>query len=172
MKKFSPKIVFPLVCLALLYSCKPDENFDDKPFLEYRGYESEPDADPSSGRVDLTFELYFTDGDGDIGTSEQAGDNASCEEILALNNLFVKYFQQIGGAFVELSPPDSCVPYAASIPDITPTGSNPTLEGNIFYQFDPTFSPPNDSIRFEFILVDRSGKESNIATSPSLLIKR
>lgn len=171
MKKFSPKIVFPLICAALISSCKPNTNFADTPFLEYRSYELVPDSDPTSGRVSLKHELYFTDGDGDIGTSNEIDDNTPCEQRLELHNLFVRYFQQKNGAFVEVLPPDSCFPFAASIPDITPTGSNPALEGSIFYEFDAAFSPTTDSVKFEFILVDRAGNKSNMTSTPSLLLE-
>lgn len=154
--------------MGSLWTCKKQEDLDDKPFLEYRGYELVPDDDPTINRPTLVHELYFTDGDGDIGdrASER---NDTCS--ISYYDISVKFFRKVNNQFVEIIPNDPCKSfYANHIPDLTPTGSNKVLEGTIFNPFD-IFSPTTDSVKFEFILVDRSGSQSNIVTTPAMIIK-
>ena len=173
MKKVSSKIAFILISAAVLTSCRDTNKFPDTPHLEYRGYTLEKESS-SSPTGNLLFELYFTDGNGDIGEDPNLPNNATCAQILSKNNLYVKYFRKANGTFVEIPSIDTCdntYYTAGSIPDITPTGSNPTLEGTIYYNMDPIYSPLSDSVKFEFILKDRSGKISNIASTEAIIIQ-
>lgn len=154
--------------MGSIWSCKDTEPLDDKPFLEYRGYELVPDDDPTIDRPTLVHELYFTDGNGDIGDrASQSKDTCSTNYY----DITVKFFKKAGNQFEEIIPSDPCKSfYANHIPDLTPTGSNKTLEGTIFNPFD-IYSATADSVKFEFILKDRSGSQSNIVITPAMIIE-
>tara|TARA_R110002096_G_scaffold115365_2_gene249891 strand:- start:104313 stop:104819 length:507 start_codon:yes stop_codon:yes gene_type:complete len=166
-KRFS-KIALVLVFIGSIWSCKDSNQFDEKPFLEYRGYELVPDEDLTIDRPTLVHELYFTDGDGDIGDRISQGKD-TCST--SYYDISVKFFKKVNGQFEEIVPNDPCKSfYANHLPDLSPTGSNKVLEGTIYNPFD-IFSPTQDSVKFEFILMDRSGNQSNIVTTPSLIIE-
>lgn len=161
------KIVLLGVLAATIIGCKDPDDFSDTPFLEYRGFELVPDPDPNIVRPTLIHELYFTDGDGDIGDRLSLnGDSCSIDNY----DIRSKYFRQVNGTFIEITPVDTCTPFANHIPDLTPTGTNKVLEGTIFNPFD-LFTPGPDSVKFEFVLVDRAGNSSNIVITPSLIIQ-
>lgn len=166
MLKYFSKILFPVFFLTIMIvSCSRSDKFDDRPYIEYESYRLI--VDDTTNRKSIEFSLYFTDGDGDLGSDETPP--ADCD--FSLNNLFVSYFEKVDGIFTEVLPVDSCLTFDSQIPNITPEGSNPTLEGTINTRFDYSGFPANsgvDSVKFEFMLRDRSGKESNIAVSPAI----
>ncbi|MEQ9263060.1 MAG: hypothetical protein RLP14_07865 [Owenweeksia sp.] len=167
MESYLSKILLSSFIIAGLFGCKNNDKFGDKPFLEYKSYRYVSDEDSTSNRRSIEFTIFFTDGDGDLGTDDEPTD--SCDT--SVNNFFISYFEKVDGDYLEVKPRDSCLPFDSRIPDITPGGSNPTLEGDIITFFDYSGYPANprvDSIRFEFKAVDRSGNESNISASPAI----
>lgn len=166
--KLLSKISFAL-CLALMFvGCRKSGSFDDTPILTYKSYEFLEDA--STGRDNYLLTIFFTDGDGDVGKFKgQPFD--TCSE--SGYNFLIKYFEKVGSDFKEISPRDNCLPFHNIIPDITPEGQNKTLEGDIIATFPYAGFPLNitDSIRFEFILVDRSGKRSEPVQSETIPIQ-
>ncbi|HBF20677.1 MAG: hypothetical protein CMI36_13020 [Owenweeksia sp.] len=167
MRNFSSKILLFSFIFSALASCKNNDRFRDEPFLEYRSYRYVYDEDSTSNRKSIEFTLYFTDGDGDLGSDEEPKD--TCD--ISINNFFIRYFEKVDGTYTEVEPRDSCLPFDSRIPSLSPGGSNPTLEGEIITFFDYSGYPFNedvDSVRFEFKVVDRAGHESNISGSPSI----
>lgn len=162
------KITLVLLIFGTLWSCKDADEFPDEPFLEYRGYELVPDDDPTIDRPTLVHELYFRDGDGDIGDRISQRSDTCTTSYYDIN---VRFFKKVNGQFEEVIPNDPCKSfYANHLPDLTPTGSNKVLEGTIFNPFD-IFSPTTDSVKFEFVLQDRSNNQSNIVSTPAMIIK-
>ncbi len=161
------KILFCGLMLLPFIACKKNAQFSDKPFLEYKAYRFVNSQDTTTNRRSIEFTIYFTDGDGDLGSDDEPKD--SCDT--SINNFFIRYFEKVGTNFVEVQPRDSCLPFDSRIPDITPGGSNPVLEGDIITFFDYSGFPANtdvDSIRFEFKAIDRAGNESNVSVTPSI----
>ncbi len=162
------KIALVLLITGSIWSCKDSSEFNDKPFLEYRGYELVPDEDPTINRPTLVHELYFTDGDGDIGDRGSLSTD-TCTR--GYYDITVKFFKKVNNQFEEIIPNDPCKSfYANHIPDLTPTGSNKVLEGTIFNPFD-IFSGTTDSVKFEFTLMDRSNNQSNVVITPAMIIE-
>ncbi len=155
--KLLSKISFAL-CLALMFvGCRKSGTFDDTPFLKYKSYEFTEDA--SNGRDSYLLTIFFTDGDGDVGKLEgQSFD--TCSE--SGYNFLIRYFEKVGEDFKEIQPRDSCLPFHNILPNLTDIGQNKTLEGDIIATFPYAGFPINatDSIKFEFVLIDRSGKRS------------
>lgn len=172
-----PKISFCLAALAL-FACKDTERFTDRPLLEWREAQFGFIGDTVDNRRVLRLQLYFTDGDGDVGSGTSAIDTCNLDNYSAfLNNydLFIYYFERVDGQYLSIPPADSCLPFHNILPNLTPEGQNKTLEGDIITPFDYANFPQNngvDSIRFELELKDRSGKRSPRVYSPAIAIPR
>lgn len=171
----STKILLLAGLLPVLFiACEEEQKFEDRPNLEWREASFRFLGDSAANRrvVDLT--IYFTDGDGDVGREDQ--DNSdTCEldnydRFLERYDLFIYYYEKVNGQFKEIPPADSCFPFHNILPDLEPIGQNKTLEGEITTPFDFANYPenPTDSIRFEFVLKDRSGNESPRIMSSSI----
>ncbi len=167
MKFRKAKILLSLGILISLFACEQDQKFDDQPSLQWRSAEVRYLGDSADNRRVIDLTVYFTDGDGDIGREDMSfSDTCDLQDytkFLERYDLFIYYYEYVNGRYQEIPPLDSCLPYHNILPDLMPTGQNKTLEGDITTPFDYANFPANntDSIRFELMLRDRSGKESN-----------
>lgn len=170
MVRYSTKIALALAGLFIaLTGCRKGGNFPDTPALEWRSHELKKDQQSGRNSIDLT--VFFTDGDGDVGyTQKELAGMDSCD---IKYNLLINYFEKVDGRFEEIQPTDPCLPFHNLVPDIRQEGQNPTLEGTITTTFSYLGLPRNsgiDSVKFEIQLIDRSGKESNVITSPAIYV--
>lgn len=159
MEAFS-KIVFILVFISILFACKKNEQFSDIPYLEFRKYQLKDSVDALGNFTKICeLHLYFTDGDGDIGLSD--------EDTLAPfdYNLFVNYFEMHNDSLYQI---DVNPPFHIRIPNLTPSGQNKSLKVNVKYDVNITYRN-SDTIKFELKLFDRMLNESDWVGS-SLII--
>jgi hypothetical protein len=102
--------------------------------------------------------ITFTDGDGDIGL----GDADTVAPYDA--NLYLGYFEMQNGTWVSTDlGTEPYIPYR--VPDIAPTGQNPTLDGEIAIALMPFSLYRNagaDTIKYDVRLKDRALHESNV----------
>lgn len=170
MKIQFPKILFIVFASGVVFtSCKKDDAFPDTPTLKWEDHEI---VSENSTIDEIVLNLAFTDGDGDIGSDSQGGFD-TCNT--ANYDLYIRYFEKVDGSFEEVFPKDTanCLYFHQRFPDLMPEGQNKILEGNIFAPFVYLGYPENsnvDSIKFELILKDRAGHESNVVLSPSVFI--
>ncbi|QNR22705.1 hypothetical protein [Croceimicrobium hydrocarbonivorans] len=175
--RFTKILILASLSLFLIIACEQNQKFGDVPSLSWRKANFRYLGDTADNRrvVDLT--VYFTDGDGDIGREDENSsdtcDLANYSRFLERYDLFIYYYEQVNGEYREITPQDSCLPFHNILPNLTPTGQNKTLEGEITTPFDYANFPVNntDSIRFEFLLVDRAGHESSRIIGKSISIK-
>ena len=151
-------ILFSLLLVIALQSCKKDDVYPIEPFIEMST--SQVYKSPTHMYID------FTDGDGDIGFNE--GDTLPPYDYNEDDfnkyyyNLLLYYFVKDGDEWVEIEP---AVPFYYRIPYITPRGQNKSLKGEI--EIDNPFpSIWPDSVRYEIELIDRALHESNRITTP------
>lgn len=167
--KYIAKIALFLMLMVTFISCERTVDFPDEPYLEWRDAIYSFDEDTTSNRRNFELQAYFTDGDGDIGLIDGTPyDTCSFEDY----NFQIKYFEKVGGSFIEIQPQDSCLSFSNMIPDITPEGQNKALEGVIKSKFEYSFYPENssaDSIKFEVRLRDRAGNLSSWVMSPAIV---
>lgn len=180
MKISFSKIAIVALIGGLLSSCKQNENFNDRPNLQWRSASFEYLGDTADNRQIVELTLYFTDGDGDVGSRDYGLGSDTCDlnnYDAFLNNydLYIYYFERQNGQYVEIPPADSCLPFHNILPDLTPTGQNKTLEGDIMTPFDFSSFPTRnsvDSIKFELVLKDRSRKASDRVYSPAIAVPK
>jgi len=143
----------------VLGGCRPDKDFSDTPTLEYTtSIQYKEDRQGTFADI-VEVELYFTDGDGDIGLDEdQTSTPNFCESCPYYNNLMAEIYVEEGGVKEFYST------YNARIKNLTPTGQNKTLEGKLFFQIDVT-TRTSDSLHFTFQLIDRALNKSEVAES-------
>jgi hypothetical protein len=158
------KISFPILIFALLIflgSCGPIEKLPPEPAIEFRTFTLSDTIDilgnpARAGK--LTF--YFEDGDGDLGLAAPDGEPSSSG-----SNLFLQLYRKTGGIF-ELAPPsDPLYPSEYRIPYLDAPGQNKILKGTIDVTIVYFLYNDTDTLYYDFWIKDRSGNESNTATT-------
>lgn len=142
---------------AFISSCMKRPDYPDYPIIKFKDFIPEGDS------AKLIFE--FTDGDGDIGLRPQ--DTVPPFDA----NLFLKYYEQREGVFVEIEP---IIPFNYRIPDISRKGKIKTLEGEIMvrinYYYD--FASPYDTIKYSAYIVDRALNKSNVIETNPIVVQK
>lgn len=152
-------LLFLGVLLAFAtYSCKKDKEYPIEPAIEM----SSRQVYQSPSKIIIS----FTDGDGDIGLDQ--GDtldpyNYQEDPFNKYHyNLLLYYFEKQGDEWVEVQ---TAVDYFYRVPNITPTGQNKALNGEIEVDLTLPITRP-DSIRYDIELIDRALHVSNLLTTP------
>ncbi len=138
-------------------SCENGQNFPDEPYLEYRSYRLvDADQDPVFPIDHAIVDLYFTDGDGDIGLETpppgQFNFNVSVFEKADTGGYIYAY--DWSGILSDLSDPGQ---------------QNKVLEGVISYKVG-LGDIISDTAYIEFELVDDAGNSSGIVTSEKIYV--
>jgi hypothetical protein len=170
------KVLIGGLCLVAL-ACERNSQFGNTPTLEWRSAALELVGDSIDNRQVFKLKIYFTDGDGNVGSADE-NNSDTCDinnyaAYLERYDLFIYYFEKVNGRFEEVFSLDSCFPFHNILPNLTPVGQNKTLEGDIITPFEYSNFPENrntDTVRFEFVLKDRSGNESNREVSEAIAI--
>ncbi len=158
------KISFPILIFTVLIflgSCGPIEKLPPEPAIEFRNFALFDTIDilgnpAKAGK--LTF--YFEDGDGDLGL--EAPDSIP---LSVGNNLFLRLFRKTGGVFELVPPSDPLYPSEYRIPYLNAPGQNKILKGTIDVTIIYFIYNPADTLYYDFWIKDRSGNESNTAST-------
>jgi hypothetical protein len=145
----------------VLVSCGPIETLPPEPRIEFRAFTLDRATDTLGNEVregKLTF--YFEDGDGDLGLDppQTPGTDPS-------SNLFFKLYRKTNGVFELAGPSDPLYPSEYRIPYLDVTGQNKILKGTIDVTITYLIYNPKDTLYYDFWIRDRSGNESNTATT-------
>lgn len=164
--KLHIKITFIGVLLSFgVSSCLKQEVFPSEPELTFISF-TKISADSA------VFSFSFVDGDGDVGF--EASDTA--------RNLFLEYYERMNGEWVpgtsdpasNNAPTSPQIVFEYKIKNITPTGQNKLLKGQIEVFIEPFYHNPNsnwnDTIQWRAYLYDRAQNKSNIIESDMILI--
>lgn len=155
------------ILIGILFnSCKEWVNFNKVPYLEFVSLTKIDDGTSIDKKAILI--LYFTDGDGDIG-SDETFDSGSPNQ----NDFFITYYAKRNGEFVTF--PELEMMYNARLPRFLSSDNPEPLEGEIerildIYNMNPV-SPDVDTIRFECWIVDRKLNESNHVFTDEILVR-
>lgn len=164
-----------LIAGLMLFSCQPDKNkFSSVPFLQLKGayvYNNGFDKDSF-----ILLELYYHDGDGDIGLDP--GDTASPFQYggQEFYNLKIWMLEKKNGKWVKpfnpLSNPPDTLNFHQRIPRITPTGRAKWIEGNLSINIltEPYGLKP-DTVKLQVVLTDRKRQKSELLETEELILK-
>ena len=149
------------VLVFSLFSCRKIEKLPPEPMVEFRNFSVFDTIDilgnpARAGR--LTF--YFEDGDGDIGLNDP-----DTTGTMATSNLFLHLFRQTDGEFVLAGISDPLYPSEYRIPYMETPGQNKIMRGTIDVTLLYFFYNDTDTLYYDFWIRDRSGNDSNTAST-------
>lgn len=119
----------------------------------------------------LVVTISFTDGDGDIGLSDDMTQPPFNSGSVYYNNLFYHSEKLVDGVWE-----DQELPYAYRTKVLTPEGQNKALDGEITIGLAPPIFPvfpieTGDTCRFRIQLYDRALHESNLVYTPAIVAR-
>lgn len=146
------------LCLLGVVSCVKSPGFSDVPYIEFRGFERVTVQQESW----TTFQFYFQDGDGDIGSGQSA-------------NVFLQDLRQM-----------SAQPERFVMPMVPVQGSGNGIEGIVTIKYNATRCiyangttglsnwqegfKEIDTVVFNLYIVDRAGHKSNVVQTDTLFL--
>lgn len=156
-----------LLFISLTSSCLKPVSYPETPEITFTSFEI---FDDGTGDMDAQLKMKFTDGDGDIGLRQSDTTGVFCNDSCLYNyNVFCEYYEKQNGDWVHIELPWQVFPQAFyyRIPDVSPTGQNPALSGEIKILMDTYYlsTYPGDTCRFEVHMVDRKLHHSNTITT-------
>jgi len=161
-------IVTGLIAAIVLVACVETEPVSPVPQVTFKSLEPGILVDTLLDQYlpvgILTFD--FIDGDADIGVEEEiAGDSTLSDSIRY--NLFLTPYSKFNGHYA-LIEYDSIPPYYSIIndPKLSRSGQNKTIKGTITLIIVDL--PDFDTIRYDFMLRDRSGNNSNTESTTDI----
>jgi hypothetical protein len=142
-------IFYCLIFLSFI-SCKDDDSeVSNTPILEF------VDITPSSiteFQEEVTLTIKYKDGDGDLGENDPD-----------IKNLFI-------------TDQRNNVQYSYRIPQLSPSGSSITIEGNLEVDLNSlsvvSSADSSEAVVFDIYIVDRSGNQSNTINSTAITVSK
>jgi len=155
-------LIILLVATGFICSCTKIQTFSPEPEITYKSFRVVDTVD-SLGNITIIgyLSFRFIDGDGDIGWED--GDNPPDNP--EGRNLFFTTYEMIDGEFVKVS--DSL---RYSIPYLENEGPNKVVKGEVIVKFNYYYDD-YDTIMYEFFMIDRALHQSNIESTPPLVLK-
>ena len=137
-----------ILILIVLFSCKKEEEVSEIPIIDFVS------IFPTTAQEytdDIIITISYTDGDGDLGENNPD-----------INNLFVEDNR-------------NGIEYKFRIPELSPSGSTITIEGNFNITINGTGITDESSsqkVDYSIYVKDRAGNKSNIITTSSITIQQ
>mgnify|MGYP006107053455 FL=1 len=162
-----------LLSLFMCFSCLKPVTYPNEPTIEYVGFVSEGDT----GKITFS----FTDGDGDVGLSQNQLSPPYDTSSYYYYNLYINYYEMMDGAWVRATadpggnnfPTADSITFSYRLENLTPSGQNKALRGEIEIVMEPYYFNPisnhSDSIKFSILLIDRAQNHSNLVESPLIV---
>lgn len=159
------KLFWILILVPIFWiSCEKPEDYPNEPQIKFIDFRLS----------DTTLVFNVIDGDGNVGLKDN-------ENILLINgydtvvydkNLFITIFEKKNGIFEEIPLADESS-FHYRLPYMEPNGQNKTLKADVEVRFTSSFKFKDlDTVKFEFYIIDRQLKESNIEETPEVLLKK
>jgi hypothetical protein len=159
-------LVIILIALLALGSCRKIEQLPPIPHIEFTSFSIFDTIDLLGNNAKAgILKFYFEDGDGDLGLE------APSESQTDTTNMFFTLFRKEGGIMDTVSGLDPLLPYSSyRIPYMERPGQNKILKGTISVTFLYLFYSPDDTIKYDFYIIDRALHESNVASTSEIVI--
>lgn len=172
--KMTTKIAILIGIVSILFSsCLKPVTYPVEPAITFK------DFTPAGDSGLLTFS--FTDGDGDIGLTDADTLDPYTPGTYFYYNLYLQYYEKMNGVWVKGTadpngnnfPTADSIVFAYRIENITPTGQNKALKGDVKIILEPSYfnhnSHYNDSIKYSITFIDRALHVSNTVETPLIL---
>ncbi|MBT6650788.1 MAG: hypothetical protein HOB54_05420 [Flavobacteriales bacterium] len=137
-----------ILILIVLFSCKKEEEVSEIPIIDFVS------IFPTTAQEytdDIIITISYTDGDGDLGENNPD-----------IYNLFVEDNR-------------NNIIYHFRIPELSPSGSTITIEGNFNITINGTGitdSTASQKVNYDIYIKDRAGNTSNKVTTSSITIQQ
>lgn len=163
-----------LIFLVCLTQCQKLPDFPDEPSIRYEGFNQLRDVNGKDSAGILR--LYFTDGNGDIGLAPKDTFPPFNRGSKYYYNFYISLFEKQDGAwtrilFPPLTPGGDTITNNSRIPDLRGSQGERAMEGSIeisLFTANPFSS--YDTIRYEVSIVDRALNQSNMITTPAIVL--
>ena len=137
-----------ILILIVLFSCKKEEEVSEVPAISFESISPNTAQEYTD---DIIITISYTDGDGDLGENNPD-----------INNLFVEDNR-------------NGIEYKFRIPELSPSGSTITIEGNFNITINGTGitnSSSSQSVNYDIYVKDRAENTSNKVTTSSITIQQ
>lgn len=164
-----PITLLLLISMSVLPSCIKEENYPDIPEIGFQSfgllYPSDSAAYATRGILAITFQ----DGNGDIGLRAKDTLPPFNKEGSYYYNYIIRYFEKRDSGYAEvvLNPP-----YSLRLPVLNPGYEGKPIKGLIVDTLDLDPLPGYDTIRLELFIYDRALNQSNVLTTPDIVLRR
>jgi hypothetical protein len=157
-----------LITAALILACEMPETVSPLPEITYKSFllENYRDSLGNQGKLG-TLKFDFIDGDADIGSIIYDYDTTE-ESLEKKYNVFLIPFEKLpDGVYdsVETQPLKYIIRYNDKLNRV---GQNKTVKGEIEISIQYSIIPPQDTLRYEFYIVDRARHKSNMETTSDI----
>lgn len=157
-----------IILLLAFSSCKPEDSFPVEPYIEYVSFTKIQNTAGIDEKGILKFS--FTDGDGDIGLSDDDSEPPFDSSSMYYYNFFITYFEKQHGVYEEI---ELALTNNSRIPIINPDEKARSINGEIEMElFINNPFTTYDTIRFDCFIVDRALHHSNTISTPDIIIKK
>jgi hypothetical protein len=158
---------FPLLLIiVLLSSCLKQEDFPNRPDVEFIGFF--PSSIATNSADSLGFVRFsFTDGDGDLGLGDGDTLGVFAQGQPYYYNLFIHYFEKQNGEYIEVVPP---LPFHVRFKRLVAVGGNGSLQGQMDVGVFGRPGTPYDTIRYEMYIVDRALQHSDTLVTNDIVL--
>jgi hypothetical protein len=173
------KIGFILLLLGIfgIDACNKFEKFPDEPVISYNRFILL--TNPTNGITERgVLQFSYTDGDGDLGLSDEDTDPPFNFGGDYYYNLIIRYFEKQNGVFVEVPllswNPDSLfydtLTFNGRFPELTPQSGNLSIKG-VFQDTLFIYNPLSDfdTIKFSAYIYDRALHKSNVIETGEII---
>ena len=162
-------LYFLFVCDGLS-SCFKEPDFSMTPQIEFADITKQVRLDQFIGATkdSVVISIKFQDGDGDLGLSETEKEVAQATDDF---NYLIQPLRKRRGVFQAYTP---LLPYSGYFPQLKNDGKPGPIEGNLLYkvEFFHSFTPKNDTLKFEIQIKDRAGNISNKIETRELVVNQ
>lgn len=148
-------------------SCLKKEEFPVTPQIAFESFTLEFDTGAYARRGYLT--ISFRDGDGDIGLGPFQTQPPFDTGSIYYYNYIIEYYEKREGQFVKV---DLNPTFNARIPILTPDDNIKAIKGIIVDTLPLNPKPAHDTIRLKFFIYDRALNQSNIDSTPPIILRR
>ena len=154
---------FVIILCCLIVACRKPEVLPPEPKIEFISFEYKNAADILGNRIlNGTLKFSFVDGDGDVGFGI---DSASSKTV------FLKKYKIINNNRQLIEQDEDLSSY--KVPVFSTSGNRKPLKGEIIIRSLDELPPfnINDTLMYDFYIIDRTGHVSNTETTGYIILK-